>query len=466
MASYADWEQRDISVFALKLDPLNPRLGEDDADLSQNEIINILLDKKFKILELAESIARIGFTPLDNIIAFEDAKSGEYMVLEGNRRVAALKLLLNPKLVRDEKMSKRFQGLSEALSSEIKKELSEVQVVIAPSRSSADRVLLLRHTSKVIEKWTPAMQAKFTYEKSKEYGFDRTQNELGVQRDELEKSITAYHFTRLAEAILGLEYDHKKFPLSTLERVLGGPEAREYLGISFSDDGELHFASDREGFLNAFGDLVNLIHQGTINSRNVNTTADALKWLKKFSKPATAAKQVFEKLYATKPSKKPKAPRGGPVDPPFKPQTKFLPKDVECEDAHSRLNKIVSELKSISMVTNPNAVAVLARTFIEVACAQYLKHMNLVGKYDEYVAKGNHIDGLSAVLGFLADKQNKALPSKLATTVGQFKNKDNFASLKTIHNFVHNENSSPTASDLRDFWTTIESFIRHILKRD
>jgi hypothetical protein len=61
-----------------------------------------------KLVKLAESvIAQKGLSPLDNILVL-DKKPGDhgYVVLEGNRRVAVLKVLNNPSLMDDAKISK------------------------------------------------------------------------------------------------------------------------------------------------------------------------------------------------------------------------------------------------------------------------------------------------------------------------------------------------------------------------
>lgn len=68
MSSYQDWERTSLRLFSIDLDLENPRLEANPK--TQNEVLDILLESRFKLAELAHSIASNGFTPLDNIIVF------------------------------------------------------------------------------------------------------------------------------------------------------------------------------------------------------------------------------------------------------------------------------------------------------------------------------------------------------------------------------------------------------------
>lgn len=54
-------------------------------------------DQKTKLVRLAESIVEHGLSPIEKLMVLEvSAKPKRYVALEGNRRVAALRLLTNP----------------------------------------------------------------------------------------------------------------------------------------------------------------------------------------------------------------------------------------------------------------------------------------------------------------------------------------------------------------------------------
>src|SRR5947209_3550138 len=101
-------------VGELDLDPYNPRLAAHEEGRSQPELLRLMV-AKFKLEELAESIVSAGYRPFDPLIGARE--KNRIVVLEGNRRVAAIKLLLNPDLG-PEKMRPRWRALAVRLSSD------------------------------------------------------------------------------------------------------------------------------------------------------------------------------------------------------------------------------------------------------------------------------------------------------------------------------------------------------------
>jgi hypothetical protein len=121
------------------LDPENPRLP--DGTSSDREAINRLLDDGAdSLLNLARDMARTGqANPAELPISI---KSGsKYLILEGNRRFAALKLLGDPALANDEGHQKAFRRAA-ALGTPPK----TVYTLVAASRDEAEHWIMLRHT--------------------------------------------------------------------------------------------------------------------------------------------------------------------------------------------------------------------------------------------------------------------------------------------------------------------------------
>src|SRR3989338_9008124 len=90
------WPTRRLSVTNLHLDAKNPRLGREVSGRAPREIIQYLFDHD-KAYEVAELIAKHGYFPSEPLIAvWED---NHHVVVEGNRRLAALKALREPGLL-------------------------------------------------------------------------------------------------------------------------------------------------------------------------------------------------------------------------------------------------------------------------------------------------------------------------------------------------------------------------------
>src|SRR4051794_14238585 len=87
-----------VATKDLFFDSENPRLVEAGGPESQREIIRVLW-REFAVDEIALSIAANGFFPYEPLfVAKED---GRLVVVEGNRRLAAVRLLADADLRRD-----------------------------------------------------------------------------------------------------------------------------------------------------------------------------------------------------------------------------------------------------------------------------------------------------------------------------------------------------------------------------
>jgi hypothetical protein len=138
------------------LDPDNPRLP--DGTSSDREAINRLLDDGADALgSLARDIAKTGQTnPAEIPIAIKDGN--RYLIVEGNRRFAVLKLLKDPTLADDEEHQKMFRR-AVALGTPP----STIHTLVVASREEADRWIVLRHTGENngvgVKRWSASQTA-------------------------------------------------------------------------------------------------------------------------------------------------------------------------------------------------------------------------------------------------------------------------------------------------------------------
>ncbi len=87
-----------LRVDELLLDAENPRFvhGASQRDVLQK----ILDDQREKLFSLAESISADGMNPVERLLVLRDSKqTSKFVVLEGNRRLAALTILENPSIL-------------------------------------------------------------------------------------------------------------------------------------------------------------------------------------------------------------------------------------------------------------------------------------------------------------------------------------------------------------------------------
>lgn len=142
-----DVMMRDIRVIPLdkiKLDKENVRFGNDVAE-SQLEALKLMLsdpEEAKKILRLAEHIVQHGLDPTELQLVMPD-EEGNFVVLEGNRRLTALKLLQRPDLCPPDRSYKGFLRAHNKLPDGIPQYL---QCSVVPDRAAGDMWVELKHT--------------------------------------------------------------------------------------------------------------------------------------------------------------------------------------------------------------------------------------------------------------------------------------------------------------------------------
>ncbi|MBS5845146.1 ParB/Srx family N-terminal domain-containing protein [Pseudomonas sp. Choline-02u-1] len=135
---------RSIPLDLIKLDQENVRFGNDVAQ-NQREAIDLLMadpDDARKLLKLAQHIAENGFDPTELQLVTPDGV-GSFIVLEGNRRLTAVKLLQKPDLCPVEKLFKGFMTAHNQLGFDLPQEL---QCSVVSSRAEGDMWIELKHT--------------------------------------------------------------------------------------------------------------------------------------------------------------------------------------------------------------------------------------------------------------------------------------------------------------------------------
>ncbi|HXH78425.1 ParB N-terminal domain-containing protein [Nocardioides sp.] len=140
-----------ISVDKLRLDPQNPRLiMENGAD---EEALLAKLYAEESLDELVPSFLENGYFEEEPLVVVGSGTT--YIVVEGNRRLATLKLLLNPVL----RKPARVSGWP-TLTDEQRAALNEVPCVVYERREHVLPFLGFRHITGA-KKWRPFQKARF-----------------------------------------------------------------------------------------------------------------------------------------------------------------------------------------------------------------------------------------------------------------------------------------------------------------
>lgn len=149
-----------FKVANLDFDHDNPRLAEYGIkpNTPESEILKILWDA-MDVLELVQSIAASGYFHHEPLIVAKE--KGKNVVIEGNRRLAALKVLLSPSI------AKEYGWELPKISEADRKKLEEVPAIVS-DREGSWRYLGFKHVNGPA-KWTSYAKAAYIAEVHREY---------------------------------------------------------------------------------------------------------------------------------------------------------------------------------------------------------------------------------------------------------------------------------------------------------
>jgi hypothetical protein len=220
----------------LELDPENPRLPRELKGATQTELLEIMISR-FDVSSLAESIVSAGFLEFDPIAGFK-TDSGRIRIREGNRRVAAAKMLLDPSLV-PPRYSRMWHEMADRLRDETKAALGSLQVQVwnDPESIELNAYIGYRHVTGV-RPWPPVEKARFIAYliETESLSYRQTADRIGSKPRHVERHFVAY---RMVEQALNNEVpgaDHMEDAFGVLLRSLQAKGIPEFLGIEYTGD--------------------------------------------------------------------------------------------------------------------------------------------------------------------------------------------------------------------------------------
>ena len=220
-------QAQEVPLRELFFDSKNARLVEAGAPESQKEILRVLW-REFAVDEIALSIAANGYFPYEPLFAAKE--DGRLVVVEGNRRLAAVRLLVDADLRKD-------VGATDlpSISAAAKKALATLPVVTC-RRSEIWQYVGFKHVNGP-QQWQSYSKARY---------IAWVHNDLRVSLDEIAQQIGDQHSTvnRLYRAWMVLEQAEKAgvfsredrskrhFSFSHLYTGLDYPGVQKFLGLS------------------------------------------------------------------------------------------------------------------------------------------------------------------------------------------------------------------------------------------
>ena len=177
----------------LFLDPRNPRLGRARSEQSATQEDVMGLMRTWSLEELAVSFIENGFWPQEAVIVVEEdlyEPSSKLVVVEGNRRIAALKYL--KMAIAGEPVSRTWRGIAEGAQPD-NNLFARVPYILADSREDVIAFLGFRHVTG-IKQWDPAEKAEFIARMVDEnkMSYESIRKQIGSRIDIVRRNYIAY----------------------------------------------------------------------------------------------------------------------------------------------------------------------------------------------------------------------------------------------------------------------------------
>lgn len=446
---YEGWTRQKINVADLFLDQENIRL-QIEVKSSQEALINDLFLNE-KAMQVLESIVTNGFFPDEvPVVIKEDRK---FVVIDGNRRVAALKVMARPEIVPSKEI-----GVKELLKSTGALPLGQIEVIIASNRDEVRHFLASKHTQNTRRPWRPLRQAYF-YKAELERG--KTVQDLRKEYPavDIEKFLRLINVHKIAKSITydsdqiaKKVHNERTFPASTLERLYEDKQTRVFLGFEFDKDGEVKIQIERKEFEKGFKKIVQDIVEKVVDSRALNKEENRKKYLESFSELEIPNKRKEGSIITSKDFEE--------TSVVGKKRTRLAPKDIHFTLQAPGVRRMLYELQTIDYHKFPNASHDLLRSFLECALKAYFDQQGRTIR----PTRGRHVF-LEDVLQEFKREMDTIKNTKLSVLTQKIISDTTMQPYSKQFLDATNHNPSIFALDknVEDAWDTMEDLFRHIL---
>jgi hypothetical protein len=418
--------KKDIEFQQLIVNPENYRFDPVD---NQGEAIDLMLEEKGEeIFNLAKHILDNGLDKAKDSRVVE-IKKDLFLVLDGNRRVTAIKCLHDPSIVKDGALRSRFLDLRKGKQTPP----IEINCFVYTDEKDAAEWIKLDHTGKNSgvgqDPWEPAGKDRFDYKFSG-------------------KISPAMQIVTLFQQETQKQVDTKTLKISTINRILSNPESRSYLGVDVKN-GKVVLVAAKKDVITRLDQLFNKIIVDDIAVKEVYHTPDSIRFMRnlfsgkpKASKVATPVSVggVVRPGHAVK-----SVPRSAA-------RNVLIPNECILQIHESKINNMYHELRSVPLDVGTNAVAVLFRVFLETSL-------------DYYATKNGITFGPQTKLSGKITKVTDALEKKNIATAGQLINirkvatkGNSILSIDNFHEYVHSFTVQPAPVDLCYKWDNLRGF--------
>jgi hypothetical protein len=446
---------KSLKIDSLDLDLENPRikLATDQRDAMQK----IISEQKVKLVNLAESIADRGFSPMDRCLILRSDRGNKFVVLEGNRRILCAKLLKNPSLIPTFSMPDAFRKrLEKAAQKFDSKTVEPVDCFEVADRAEGNDWIRRRHNGedggRGIVDWSAIAVSRFTGRDPALQALEFVLEHGNLSEEQVERINSA------------------KF-LSTLDRLLSTPTVRKTIGFDI-DNGKLLTRLPANEAIKPLKRIVLDLSEKAINVNHVKTKEQQNAYvnnlrgsdradLSKEAGSMVPLESITSKDFSAAHSPTPKRARLARS----KPRTAVIPTNCKLKIDTPKIAGIYDELKSLQLARHKHAIAVLLRVFLELSVDEYLTtvagvKLTAANPKNGHVAEKNLRTKVNETISDLVAK-GATQKDFLGVTKGLSDTNHPF-SIDTLHAYIHNRYFTPVDTHLIAAWDNAQHFFEMI----
>ncbi len=433
----------ELNLDELQLDLKNPRF---DGLANQREALQkIVLSQGSKLVNLAEDIVANGLSPAHRMLVAKATGKGAfgYTVMDGNRRLAALRILTNPTAL--EGMS----GVGDLTAQKLRKlakdfNLDNVQpldVFVCRNEAEARHWIEAIHTGendgRGVVSWDGIATARY-----------RGKN----------TSLKVLDFVKAAGKLTEEEAAAlERFPITNLDRLLGTPDIRELLGLTL-EGGDLMSDLPQTDLLRVLKKVVTDLASKAVTVGQLKGKDDRLKYVNSLGaflpdlSKRTGTPESLDRLSAHAQAKAHAKSTATAKTRSLLDRKALIPSNAQAplNINDQKLQQMCRELRKLPLEAYPVSVAASFRVFLELSLDHYGVEKKLAGfnvdlplkKKVEAVGVGLQANGVSKrdlqAFRALASNPNAAL------------------SIDRLHGVIHSRYALPTPSELRTGWAEVQ----------